>query len=85
MGNGYCGILMQQQHGHGFAHNVAAPQHHRPLAGQVRAGGMDQFHHPGRGAGQKTVVANHNSTHILRVEGVYILGRINTGNHLFVA
>ena len=42
------------------------------LPADLNSGRVDQFHHAGWRAGQKIVIANHNFSHIYRMERIYI-------------
>ncbi len=78
-------VLVQQEHRHRFADNVAAPDHDAFLAAHFDLRRTQQFHHPCRCAGQEFVVANHDFPDILRMERVHILFRGNGRNHsLFI-
>ena len=81
MADGHRGILMQQKHRHGLAHNIAAAHHHTVLAGRVNAVFMQDFHNTGRRTGLIIGLSLHDAAHIFRMECVHILIRCNRFQH----
>ena len=75
---------VEQQHGHGLAHNVGAPQHHTPLASGVNVVLLQQLHDAAGGTGLKYRLTDGKLSHVIGVETVHILARINGQQHLFL-
>ena len=72
MANRDGGVLLQQQHGHGFAHDIAAANNDSVFAAQVIANGFEHLHAAIRRAGYKAWLAHHQSTGACDVESIDI-------------
>ncbi len=70
-----------EQHGHGLADDVAAPDHDRAPARHRNLVPHEQLDDPGRGAGHEAWPLLHESAHVLGVESVHVLGRVDEVEH----
>ena len=78
-------VAVQEQHRHRLADDIAAADNDAAFAFDHNTGRADQLDDAGRRAGQERVVADHDPPHVVRVEGVDILARVDMLNHeLFV-
>ena len=81
MADGDSGILLQQHHGHGLAHNVASANDHRMFALEVVVNAFQHLHATIRCAGPKTWHASHQRACASNVKAIDILGGRNGLNH----
>ena len=81
MADGDGAVLVEQQHGHGLAHNVAAADDHAALALHGDVIGLQQLHDAGGGAGQEVVVPHHDFAYVVGVEGVHVLLGVDGLHH----
>ena len=77
--------MVQQQHGHRLADDVAAADDDAALALNRDAGRVDEVDAARRGAGQEVEVADHDLADIDGVEGVDILSRVDRGDDVLLA
>ena len=83
MRDAYGAALLQQQLRHGFAHDVAAPDHYR-IFSRESLGELLLEHHQatqGRARDQGARIAIGQSAGIHRVKTVHVLGRIDGFDH----
>ena len=76
---------MQEHQRHGFSHDVAAAQNHRPLAFNTDAGGFDHLNDAFRRASFEDRIALDKPSDVIRVKTVGIfVGRDGVQHHLAV-
>ena len=66
-------VLLEQQHSHRLAHDVAAAQHHTPFAPDGDGVFPQHLHDAGGGAGQEHRISDHQAAHVIGVEAVHVL------------
>jgi hypothetical protein len=67
------GILVQQQHGHGLAYNVAAAHHHRMFASDGQIVAFENLDNAGGSAGRKSLASGLQAAGVDRMKSVHIL------------
>ena len=77
-------VLFKQQKRLGLADDIRAPHDHALLALDRNTTALKQYHHTRRRARKKIVVADHNTPHIIGVEGIYILFGVDSEQDLFL-
>jgi len=75
-------VCVEKQHSLGLANDVGASHNHAFLACDLHTASLQQGHHARRRAGEKVVIADHDLTHVHRVEGIHVLAGINAENDL---
>ena len=77
-------VLVEQQHAHGLAYDIASADDNAlpALYGDLVL--AEHFHHSGRCAGQKIVLAEHDLADVDRVEGVDVLFGADPLDHRLV-
>ena len=71
------GVLVEQQHRDGLAHNVAAAHDHGVLAGDGNLAALENLNHAGRRAGRKRRAAGKQAARVHGMKAVHIFGWID--------
>ena len=75
--NRHRGVLVEQQHRHGLAHNVAAAHDHRVLAGDGNLAALQNLDHARGRAGRKRRPAGEQPARVHGMKAVHVLRRID--------
>ena len=84
MANGHGAVGFQKQQRLGLSNDVGASDHHAILALDLNTAAAQQCHHACGRAGQKIVIADHNSPYVIGVEGVHVLFGVDSQQNLFL-
>ena len=81
--DGHRGVRVEEEQGHGLAHDVAPPHDDRALAGDGDALSTQQLHDPRRRAGHEARPLLHEQPDVLGMETVDVLRGIDEAQYLF--
>ena len=82
MADSYRTVCVKQKHCHRLTNDIGATDNHALLTANLNSALLEQYHNARGGARQKIVISDHNLAHVIRVERVNVLFRLDLEEHL---